>query len=227
MFDDEEMADNVETSEGVETSDQTTSPVVDNGAKAYSERLKKDREKIRLEERENLAKSFGYDSWDAYIDASTNNKLLDSGLDPESVRPVLKDLLKNDPEYIEAMKYKAEKEELEKQIFVNTSLQELNKKFGTNFKDVDELDAETVKLWNSGVPLDKAYAANNYASIADNAVKNAAKNIDSGKSHLTNTTGSTQQSSSKEYTKEELAVFGAFGISSDKAIAWKKSHENK
>lgn len=227
MFDDEEMADNVETSEGVETSDQTTSPVVDNGAKAYSERLKKDRERIRLEERENLAKSFGYDSWDAYIDASTNNKLLDSGLDPESVRPVLKDLLKNDPEYIEAMKYKAEKEELEKQIFADTSLQTLNKKFGTNFKNVDELDAETVKLWNSGVPLVNAYAANNYASIADSAIRNANMSSDNGKSHLNNTTGSTQQSTSKEYTKEELAVFGAMGIPRDKAIAWKKAHENK
>lgn len=225
MFDDEEMADNVETSDGVETSDQTTSPVVDNGAKAYSERLKKDRERIRLEERENLAKSFGYDSWDAYMDASTNNKLLDSGLDPESVRPVLKDLLKNDPEYIEAMRYKAEKEELEKQLFADTSLQALNQKFGTNFKNVDELDAETVKLWNSGVPLVNAYAANNYASIADNAIKNAGAFADNGKSHLNNTTGSTQQSTSKNYTKEELDVFGAMGIPRDKAIAWRNAHK--
>lgn len=230
MFEDEEMAANVDENsvdDDVETTEQPTSPVEDNGAKAYSERLKKDREKIRNEERENLAKSFGYNTWNEYLDATTNNKLLDNGLDPDSVRPVLKDLIKNDPEYVEAMKYKAEKEELELKLFANNSLQELNNTFGTNYKSIDDLDPDTIDMWNKGTSLTKAYAANNWVKIQESAIKKATKNSDNGKGHLKDTTGSTQKTETKNYSKEELDVFGLFGISADKANAWKKSHENK
>ena len=67
-------------------------------------------------------------------------------------------------------------------MFATNSLKELNDTFGTTFTSVDELDPETVKLWNQGTPLKKAFAANNWELIRDNAVKKASSTQDNGKS---------------------------------------------
>lgn len=197
---------------------QPTSPVeqVDQ-TKAFAKRLKEATEKAIKEERLNIAKSFGYESWQDYADAQTNNKLLDKGLDPDSVRPVLKDLIREDPEYQEAMRYKAEKEALEKELFATNSIKALNDTFGTAYSSIDELDPETIRMWNLGTPLEKAYAANNWASIRDTAVKKASSTKDNGKSHLKQVTGSSQQSTTREIGKEELGWFSAMGFSGEQA----------
>ena len=216
-MEDIEQADNVIESTDEATVDQEpTSPVepVDQ-TKAFATRLREEKAKAKQEAKEEIAHSFGYDSWQEYVDNQTNSKLLDKGLDPETVRPVIKDLIKNDPEYIEAMKYKAEKEELEKELFATNSIQALNTKFGTNFKSVNELDKETIDDWNKGTPLEKAFAANNYSKIIDMAVKKAVSNKDNGKSHLTTVTGSTEKPKTREITKDELAVAKAFGITEE------------
>lgn len=209
----EEMADNI-----VET--QSTPPVeqepVDQ-TKAFATRLKEEKAKAKLEAQEELAQSFGYNSWQEYMDAQTNNKLIDEGLDPGVVRPMLQDLLKNDPDYIEAMKYKKEKEALEKEMFANASIKALNDKFGTNFTSVDELDKDTIDDWNKGTPLEKAFAANNYSKLMEMAVKKANSNSDNGKSHLRTVTGSSEKSTTRELSKDELGVFKMFGFTEEQA----------
>lgn len=215
MFEDEELevADNVEETVEETVEDQSTSPVekVDQ-TKAFAARLKQEKAKAKQEAKEEIAQSFGYASWKEYSDAQTNNKLLDNGLDPESVRPVLQDLIKNDPEYLEAMKYKAEKEELEKELFAKMSIEALNAKFGTTYKSVDELDPETIADWNKGTPLEKAFAANNYSKLVEMAVKKANVMKDNGKSHMKTVTGSSTQTTTREISKDELAVARAFGF---------------
>lgn len=212
MFDDE-LADNVVEQE------QPASPAepVDQ-TKAFATRLKQEKAKVEQQVKEQIAEQFGYESWKDYTEAMTNNKLLDKGLDPESVRPVIKDLIKEDPEYIEAMKYKAEKEALEMEVFANNSIRDLNEKYGTNFKSVNELDEDTVKMWNAGTPLEKAYAANNLTAIVDAAVKKAATKHDTGKEHLKELNGAhTETVQKKTASKEQMDIFGAFGISREKA----------
>lgn len=220
----QEQAANVEETETVDTEQpaeetkQPTSPVepVDQ-TKAFAARLKEEKAKAKLEAREEIAKSFGYNSWTEYADAQTNNKLLDKGLDPDSVRPVLKDLIREDPEYQEAMKYKAEKEALEKELFATNSLKVLNDTFGTNYSSINDLDPETVKLWNQGTPLEKAFAANNWEMIRDNAVKKASAPKDSGKSHLKQVTGSSQPNTTRELSKDALNAFKIFGYTEEQA----------
>lgn len=209
--------DEVSTEENTVEEAQPTSPVeqVDQ-TKAFAKRLKEETEKVRLAERESIAKQFGYESWQEYADAQTNNKLLDKGLDPDSVRPVLKDLIRDDPEYQEAMKYKAEKEALEKEIFASNSIKALNEKFGTAYSSVNELDPETIKMWNEGTPLEKAFAANNWETIRDAAVKKASSK-DNGKSHLKQATGSSQPTNTREIGTDELNVFKMFGFSEEQA----------
>lgn len=216
----EEQAANVDEEiveeETQQEESQPTSPVekVDQ-TKAFATRLKEEKAKAKLEAREEIAKSFGYNSWSEYADAQTNNKLLDKGLDPESVRPVLKDLIREDPDYQEAMKYKAEKEALEKELFATNSLKALNEKFGTAYSSVDELDPETIRLWNLGTPLETAYAANNWESIRDAAVKKASVPKDNGKSHLKQVTGSSQPNNTREISKEELDACKIFGFTEE------------
>lgn len=187
----ETMADNVN-----EESVQSTSPV-DNGAKAYAERLNKDRERIRSEERERIAQDFGYTNWAEYMEHQTNMKLLDNGLDPEEVRPVIKELIKSDPEYLEAMEYKKKEEAAKARQWGEEEVRKLNSKFGTSFSSIDDLDAETIKLFNSGISLDRAYASQHYEELQDLAVKKA--KIVNGKEHLRNPQTSTQISTDVKY----------------------------
>ena len=224
-----EQADNVvDLTEKAAVEQEPTSPVekVDQ-TKAFATRLKEEKAKAKEEAREEIAQSFGYSSWQEYVDNQTNSKLLDKGLDPESVRPVLKDLIKNDPEYIEAMKYKAEKEELEKELFATNAIQALNNKFGTNFKSVNELDKDTIDDWNKGTPLEKAFAANNYTKLIDMAVKKASSVKDNGKGHLVTVTGSSEKSSEKEVTTDEIKVAKAFGFSEQQLRDYVNKSQNK
>lgn len=178
-----------------------------NSTKAYSERLNKDRERIRSEERDGIAKSFGYENWAEYLDAQTNNSLLEKGLDPEQIKPLIKDAIKNDPDYMEAMRIKQEKEKLEATIWANDELKRLNEKFGLSFKKVEDLGKETIDLWNSGMSLDKAYAANHYEDIRNSAIRRA-KEINDGKSHLTDTNAGNQVAV-KTISSEQMRVFKA------------------
>lgn len=210
--------------------EQPTSPVepVDQ-TKAFAARLREEKAKAKQETREEIAKEFGYTSWKEYSDAQTNNKLLDKGVDPELVLPVLKDLIREDPEFKEA-KLKAEKyEELEKELFATNSIKALNDKFGTAFKSVNELDQNTINMWNNGVDLDKAYAANNWQTIADLAVKQSGRTADNGKGHLKTIDGSGEVSKNKEVSQDQLAAFRMFGISEERARAYldKQSTKNK
>ena len=209
----EEMADNI-------VEEQSTPPVekepVDQ-TKAFAARLKEEKAKAKLDVQKEIAESFGYDSWDEYMNAQTNNKIIDNGLDPDTVRPLVKDLIKNDPEYIAAMKFKEEKEALEKEMFANASIKALNDKFGTNFTSVDELDKDTIDDWNKGTPLEKAFAANNYSKLMEMAVKKANSNSDNGKSHLKTVTGSSEKSTTRELSKDELGVFKMFGFTEEQA----------
>ncbi len=214
MFEIEEQAANIdETLDTSSNESQSTPPVepVDQ-TKAFAQRLKEEKAKVKQE----IAESFGYESWQSYVDAQTNNKILDKGLDPDSIRETLKDLVKTDPDYVEAMNYKKEKEALEKELFASNSLKQLNETYGTNYKSVNDLDAETVRMWNEGTPLEKAFAANNISIIVDNAIKKSVAGRDSGKSHLKTVTGSTEQSGTRDISQEELRVARAFGLDETK-----------
>ena len=223
----EEEADKVEVVEN-ETSEPTTEQPVSptetvDQTKAFAKRLKESTEKARADEREKIANSFGYASWDEYLNHTTNEKLIDKGFDPEAVRPVLQELIEQDPRFKEAMKYKAEKEEIEKRMFAEASIKQLNSVFGTKYTSVDDLDEDTVKDWNNGMSLEKAYAANHWNSIRDNAIKAAVS--DNGKTHLKVLNGgSTESSKDRELMDGEDRIFAQLGVSKEDAKAFVNKH---
>jgi hypothetical protein len=196
-----------------EIEEQPTSPVEPsvekeiNSTKAYSERLNKDRERIRQEERDNIANSFGYDNWAEYLKAQTDSSLLEKGLDPEQIRPIIKDAIKNDPDYIEAMKIKQEKEQLEAKIWADDELKRLNEKFSLHIKSVDDLDEDVQNMWKSGISLEKAYAANHYEELRTAALKKS-REISDGKSHLKDV-NEGNNISAKTISNEQMKYFKA------------------
>lgn len=217
MFEIDEQAANVDVQNEPATQEeqQPTSPV-ETETQAFARRLKEEKAKARLEARQEIAESFGYSTWQEYADAQTNNKILDKGMDPDSVRDILKDLIYTNPEYVEAMKYKQEKEELEKEIFASNSIKKLNETYGTNYKSINELDKETVDMWNKGMTLEKAYAANNIQSLIDLAVKKTVASRDNGKSHLTNINGSSEEVKVRQVSQAELNVAKSLGLNEEK-----------
>lgn len=116
-------------------------PAVDQ-TKAFSERLKKEKEKMKAE----LAKELGYESWEKAMSEKAQSALLDSGIDPEKVKPIIKDLLKSDPDYVAAIEYKKDREELEKKLWADNEIKNLNSKFGLGLKSVEDLDENVIKL---------------------------------------------------------------------------------
>lgn len=219
---DEEMADNVldEIDDYLDTFNEPDSPTEEvpttgtgsdvDTTKAFSKRLKEETTKIRNEERQNIASSFGYDNWDEFVKTQTDSKILDKGFDPEEVRPIFEDFKKNDPEYQEAMKYKKEREELDKRIWAQNCLKDLNSKFGTTFTEVNQLDRDTVDAWNGGMPLDKAYAANHYETLLQ---KRNDKPAVTGKEHLTQTSKATTAETPDSIGSAEMQVFKMFNPS--------------
>ena len=219
MFETEEQAANVDEALETEGSNETrpTSTVEEiDQTEAFAQRLEQERAKAKDEAKKEIAESFGYNSWQEYVDAQTNNKIIDKGMDPDAVKDILKDLIYTNPEYVEAMKYKQEKEELEKEIFASNSIEQLNKTYGTNYKSVNELDKQTIDAWNAGTPLVNAYAAYNMSTIIDSAVKKAMAARDSGKSHLKTVSGSSEESKTREISQDELRVAKAFGLDETK-----------
>jgi hypothetical protein len=219
MFETDEQAANTEVQNEPEVQEETqsTSPVeTETQTQAFARRLKEEKAKAKLEARQEIAESYGYASWQEYADAQTNNKILDKGMDPDAVRDILKDLVYTNPDYVEAMRYKQEKEELEKEIFASNSLKQLNETYGTNFTSVGQLDSTTRDMWNAGIPLTKAYAANNMESIVANAVKKTVASRDNGKSHLNNINGSSEEVKVRQVSQEELRVAKLLGLNEDK-----------
>ena len=216
----------VETAESTEQTASPTETVTE--TQAFARRLKEATEKARADEREQIAHSYGYDSWAEYNKAQTDSKLLDKGLDPDTVRPVLKDLIKNDPDYIEGMKYREEKMKEEANIWAKEELNRLNKRFGLNIASVDDLDEATIKNWNNGMPLEKAYVSEHFDELRKKTIEATKTSIGSGKEHLTETQSSTPPSSQPSITDREMAMFRALNPykSDDEIKAYiNKSHK--
>ena len=77
----------------------------------------------------------GYENYHDMMEQQRNKKIVDHlGLDPDKVKPLLKELLQDDPEYQDALKFKKERETLDKKIWVDNSLKELNDTFSLNIK---------------------------------------------------------------------------------------------
>ena len=99
LFNDENQQATPPAQETTETqsAEDTSEPAKENDVtttKAFATRLKESTTKARLEEREAIAKTFGYESYDAMVKARERKTYEEKGLDPDEVSPVVDELVK-------------------------------------------------------------------------------------------------------------------------------------
>lgn len=125
--------------------------------KAFAARLKVSTEKARREERESIAKSLGYESYEAMCKQRESNILKESGFNPEDVSPVVDKIvnerLKNDPRLVEL-------EELRKvraREFAKEELASITQLTNGEITSLEQLPREVIEAWKKKGSLKAAY----------------------------------------------------------------------
>lgn len=136
--------------------EETKSNNVEN-TKAFATRLKQSTEKARKEERESIAKSFGYESYDEMIKARERKTYEDKGLDPDEVSPIVEELVKqrldSDPRMMELAEFR--KKQLEE--FGRNELAEITKLTGGKITKLNQLSKDVLDEWSKSGSLKSAY----------------------------------------------------------------------
>jgi len=200
-------ADNIETtedtSETVETEDEQTS-TVKNSTKEYSERLNRDREKIRKEieeeyklKNDNLAKARGFENWAELEEASNREMLEGFGVnDTEGFNKYLENVIANNPAMLQAKAIIAEDQRKNAERQIQEDIVTISKIDPSITSIADLLAhpsyANIAKKVENGMNLVDAYKLENFEALtnkrSDAAVAHAMNNI-SNKSHMTTMNG--------------------------------------
>lgn len=125
--------------------------------KAFATRLRESTEKARKEEREAIAKSFGYDSYDAMTKAHERQAYEQKGLDPDEVSPIVEELVKqrleSDPRMQELLNFR--KQQIAE--FGKKELAELTELTGGKITKFEQLPKNVLELWQKEGSLTDAY----------------------------------------------------------------------
>lgn len=152
---DNSVAENV-VNDTEQNSNASESDNVDT-TKAFAKRLRESTEKARREEREAIAKSLGYESYDDMQKKRENQILRDKGFDPDEVSPlvdeIVKQRLENDPRIKELETLRAK----QVQEFGRQELAEITKLTGGEITSLTQLSPEVIELWKKKGSLKSAY----------------------------------------------------------------------
>lgn len=125
--------------------------------KAFAKRLKESTEKVRNEERETIAKSLGYASYEELQKSREKQILEDNGLDPtqasEAIDKLVKQRIEEDPRIKEL-------DELRKQRvkeFGEKELAEISKLTNGEITQFSQLSKEVIDLWTKKGSLKAAF----------------------------------------------------------------------
>lgn len=127
--------------------------------KAVTERINTVKRKTEADTRESVAKELGYNSYEELLKSKEQNMMKEAGLDEERtgelVSKLVEQRLANDPRF----KKLEEIESLEKNNFVTSQLNEINSFAGTNYKGIEELPEDILKVFEKTGNLKQAYLA--------------------------------------------------------------------
>lgn len=178
--------------------------------KAFAKRLKQSTEKARLEEREAIAKSLGYDNYEDLQNHKQKQMLEDEGLDPETVSPIIDKLVKskldNDPRMIELEELR--KKQIEE--FGKQELAEITKLTNGEITALSQLPKEVINLWKTKGSLKSAYLELEGEKLI---TKIRSEQSRGSTSHLQNLNGNINNSNSEQkrhLTEEEKRIWKVF-----------------
>lgn len=155
IFSEEEEQETPPAGSNGETGKQEE-PQVDQ-TQAFAKRLKERTDKAVAEERERLAKEFGYSSYEDYQKNREAKLIKDKGLDPDDVSPVVEEIVKqrlnNDPRMKELESYRAKQAE----EFAKKELDTLKELTGGEIGSMDQVPKDVIEDWKTSGSLKSSY----------------------------------------------------------------------
>lgn len=125
--------------------------------KAFAKRLRESTEKAVKEEREAIAKNFGYESYEAMMQERQQQLIKDKGLDPEDVSPIVEELVKqrinDDPRMKELESYR--KQNIAQ--YAKSELKQISDLTGGQITRLDQLPKSVIDTWRQKGSLLTAY----------------------------------------------------------------------
>lgn len=125
--------------------------------KAFAKRLRESTDKARREEREAIAKSLGYESYDDMQKKREQQLMTDHGLNPEDVQTVVDQIvterIANDPRMLELETLRANRV----QEFGKRELAEITRLTGGEITSLAQLPREVIELWKKRGSLKSAF----------------------------------------------------------------------
>lgn len=179
--------------------------------KAFAKRLKESTDKVRVEEREAIAKSLGYNSYEE-LQKSNERKTYEShGLDPDEVAPIVDEMveqrLASDPRMKELERFRAKQVE----EFGKKELAEITKLTNGEITKFEQLPKEVVDLWKQKGSLKAAYLELKGEELILKARSEQSKG---STAHLANVTGQGGNEVDKRpLTQEEKKMWKFFNPS--------------
>lgn len=203
----------VETEEGTPEAQPNQDTKVTE-TQAFAHRLKEEKEKVRREERDSLAKSLGYDNYESMQKAREKKLLEERGLDVEEVAPIVEEIVKKrletDPRLKELESYRQQKvnEWAKKEL---TDIKELT---GGKISKIEDVPKDVIELWKTKGSLKAAYLELRGEALIREARTSAASNQSRGStSHLNNPDGTPSpinNANKRPLTPEERNIYKLF-----------------
>ena len=204
----ETEAQNNEGKEGEEGKEQKPVETDVDKTKAFAHRLKQSTEKARQEEREAIAKSLGYESYEKLIKERETKKLEEKGIDPDTGSEVIDELVKqrieSDPRIKELEEYRKQRVK----EFGERELAEISKLTNGEITSLAQLPKEVIELWKTKGSLKSAYLELEGEKLITKIRSEQSKG---STGHLQNPSGGTPgQSNKRPLTDKEKAVWRQF-----------------
>lgn len=210
LFNDDVQQDDTPPADGNTEPVQPDNKPVDQ-TKAFAKRLAQEKAKAVNEERENIAKSLGFNSYEELQKSKERKTFEDRGLDPDELSPIVEELVKqridNDPRMKELEAFRA------KQVaeFGKKELAEITKLTNGEITKLDQLPREVIELWKQKGSLKSAYLELKGEELILKARSEQSKG---STAHLTNLNGNVGNGGTQRpLTQEEKKLWKFFNPS--------------
>lgn len=175
--------------------------------KVFAKRLKESTDKARFEEREAIAKSFGYESYEAMQKSRENKLLEEKGLDPEqaseTINEIVKKRLEEDPRIKELEEFRQQRVK----EFGEKELAEIAKLTNGEITKFNQLSKEVIDLWTKKGSLKAAYLELEGEKLISKIRSEQSKG---STAHLTNPSGSTAPANKRFLNDKEKQIWRQF-----------------
>lgn len=214
LFSDESQSESSQTKQTTEPQkvETSTEPKKEEAGevdktKAFAKRLKESTDKARQEERDAIAKSLGYESYEDLQKNREKKIIEEKGLDPEQASEAINEIVKKRLDDDPRMK---ELDELKKQRvkeFGEKELAEISKLTNGEITKFSQLSKEVIDLWTKKGSLKSAYMELEGEKLINKIRGEQSKG---STSHLANPSGTGGEQTKRSLTDQEKAIWKRF-----------------